>query len=78
MRQVSRAESRASLDRPTGWNLTISSTFSAEPLEEILSFWMSELGVPSQMQFAPYDWVWEHLGLDQIPGRSFMELAPAS
>lgn len=35
--------------------LTISAAFTAEPLERILQFWSTELGIPIPVEFAPYN-----------------------
>src|SRR5258708_3797610 len=39
----------------------ITSTFTAEPLEAPLAFWMKELGIPAEFAFAPYNQVFQQL-----------------
>ncbi len=46
---------------PQPSQLTISATFTAEPLAEILGFWLSELGLGYGVQFAPYNQVFQQL-----------------
>jgi len=41
--------------------IVIAATFTAEPLEELLHFWKSELELPAQVQFAPYNQVFQQL-----------------
>lgn len=41
--------------------LAVSATFTAEPLEPVLSFWMRELGILAQIRFAPYGQVMQQL-----------------
>ena len=36
-------------------------TFTVEPLEDVLSFWMEKLEVPTQLRFAPYNQVFQQL-----------------
>ena len=36
-------------------------TFTAEPLERPLNFWMAELNLPASVKFAPYDQVFQQL-----------------
>lgn len=42
-------------------NLAISATFTAEPIEPMLAFWMHELGLHGMIQFAPYNQVFQQL-----------------
>ncbi len=42
-------------------NLVVSATFTAEPIEPVISFWMQELGMPAQIRFAPYGQVMQQL-----------------
>jgi FkbH-like protein len=39
----------------------IAATFTAEPLEEPLKFWMGELAIPAVVKFAPYHQVFQQL-----------------
>jgi len=41
--------------------LAVAATFTAEPVEEVLAFWMRQLGLPSRVRFAPYDQVFQQL-----------------
>jgi FkbH-like protein len=41
--------------------IAISATFTAEPIEPVLAFWMRELGLPSELHFAPYHQVFQEL-----------------
>jgi amino acid adenylation domain-containing protein/FkbH-like protein len=41
--------------------LAVAATFTAEPLEEPLAWWMSELDVPARVRFAPYNQVFQEL-----------------
>ncbi|MBV8884483.1 MAG: hypothetical protein JO235_10875, partial [Chroococcidiopsidaceae cyanobacterium CP_BM_RX_35] len=42
-------------------NIAISATFTAEPIEESLAIWMQELNIPSAIQFAPYNQIFQQL-----------------
>ena len=52
------------LDRP-GFRIVVAATFTAEPVQNILEFWMSELNLPASVEFAPYDQVLQQL-LDPV------------
>jgi FkbH-like protein len=41
--------------------VAISSTFTAEPIEAALAFWINELDVPATIEFAPYNQVFQQL-----------------
>jgi amino acid adenylation domain-containing protein/FkbH-like protein len=41
--------------------IAVSATFTAEPLGEVLDFWMRELDVPARVAFAPYGQVFQQL-----------------
>src|SRR5215469_10615198 len=41
--------------------IAIASTFTAEPVETALAFWMKELGIPAKVEFAPYNQVIQQL-----------------
>lgn len=51
--------------RPAGLDrnipIAISATFTAEPIEGSLAFWGEELGTPFDLQFAPYNQVFQQL-----------------
>src|SRR5262249_42931712 len=46
------------------WKVTIASTFVAEPVKDVLEFWLGELDLSWQIEFAPYGQVMQSL-LDQ-------------
>ncbi len=52
------------LDR-SAFRVVVTATFTAEPVQNILEFWMSELGLPTSVEFAPYDQVLQQL-LDPV------------
>jgi FkbH-like protein len=41
--------------------VAIAATFTAEPVEESLSFWLQELDIPCKIEFAPYNQVFQQL-----------------
>jgi FkbH-like protein len=41
--------------------MAITGTFALEPLEEPLQFWVKKLGLPIQLEFAPYNQVFQQL-----------------
>jgi len=41
--------------------IAVAATFTAEPLEDILAFWMNELDVPHRILFAPYNQPFQQL-----------------
>ena len=45
-------------DRQT---IAVAATFTAEPLEESLKYWMRELEIPARVEFAPYNQVFQQL-----------------
>jgi FkbH-like protein len=45
----------------TKQKLAITATFTAEPIEDALNYWMTELGFPFQIEFAPYNQVFQQL-----------------
>ena len=42
-------------------HIVVSATFTAEPVQDILDFWMRELNLPAAVEFAPYDQVFQQL-----------------
>jgi amino acid adenylation domain-containing protein/FkbH-like protein/non-ribosomal peptide synthase protein (TIGR01720 family)/FkbM family methyltransferase len=42
-------------------NITVTATFTSEPLEDSLSYWLEEIGVPYSIEFAPYHQVFQEL-----------------
>jgi FkbH-like protein len=43
------------------FTLGVAASFTAEPIEEALGFWMRELGIACQIRFAPYNQVFQQL-----------------
>jgi FkbH-like protein len=43
------------------YRLVVTSTFTAEPIEDALSYWMDELGIRGTIEFAPYNQVFQQL-----------------
>jgi amino acid adenylation domain-containing protein/FkbH-like protein len=41
--------------------IALAGTFTTEPVEEPLRFWLDELGIPSRIKFAPYNQVFQQL-----------------
>src|ERR1700691_5752057 len=41
--------------------IALTATFTAEPLQEPLSFWMNELDIPCIVKFGPYNQVFQQL-----------------
>jgi FkbH-like protein len=41
--------------------IVVAATFTAEPVQDILEFWMGELNLPAAVEFAPYDQVFQQL-----------------
>ncbi len=41
--------------------IAIAATFTAEPVAASINFWMHELGIPSKIEFAPYNQVFQQL-----------------
>ena len=41
--------------------IVVSATFTAEPLEDSLAFWMRELDIPARVELAPYNQVFQQL-----------------
>jgi amino acid adenylation domain-containing protein/FkbH-like protein len=54
-------EMTAGLTRPQPQTIAVCGTFTAEPLEEPLRFWLDELEIPGRIKFAPYDQVFQQL-----------------
>ena len=55
-------DSRPAIDsgRPVR-RLIVAATFTAEPLEDALNFWMRELDFPASVEFAPYNQVFQQM-----------------
>jgi len=52
---------KAALRREQKHSIAVASTFTAEPLQAPLAFWMKELGIASEFEFAPYNQVFQQL-----------------
>ncbi len=52
---------RAARAREQKQTIAIAATFTAEPLEDSLKFWMDQLDLPSNIEFAPYNQVFQQL-----------------
>jgi len=52
-----------STDHPTDStsSICITATFTAEPVEDALVYWLKEMGLPFQVRFAPYNQVFQQL-----------------
>ncbi|HEX5884434.1 MAG TPA: condensation domain-containing protein, partial [Pyrinomonadaceae bacterium] len=55
------AKARAARARERKQTIAVAATFTAEPLEDGLRFWMKELGRPAEIRFAPYHQVFQQL-----------------
>ncbi len=55
------AQANRSGERFRKQKIAITSTFTAQPVEESLRFWMNELEVPCEVQFAPFNQVFQQL-----------------
>lgn len=56
-----RAQADAARRRSAKESITITSTFTAEPLEATLKYWLKELELPAAAIFAPYQQVFQQL-----------------
>jgi hypothetical protein len=41
--------------------IAVTATFTAEPVEEAVNFWMNELDIPCKVKFSPYNQVFQQL-----------------
>ncbi|EEF60978.1 amino acid adenylation domain protein [Pedosphaera parvula Ellin514] len=55
------AQIKAAKARQNRQTICIAATFTAEPLEEGLKYWMKELGIPAAVEFAGYNQVFQEL-----------------
>jgi amino acid adenylation domain-containing protein/FkbH-like protein len=55
------SRARAARQRDAKSTMVITATFTAEPIEESLAFWMEELGIQCEIKFAPYNQVFQQL-----------------
>ncbi len=56
-----KAQAKAVKDREDRQTIAVAATFTAEPVEESLEYWMHELGIPGRVEFAPYNQVFQQL-----------------
>jgi hypothetical protein len=54
-------------------SVEVISVFTAEPLEESLSFWMEKLRIPARIRFAPYNQVFQKL-MDPVATRGAVRI----
>ncbi|MEK6283639.1 MAG: amino acid adenylation domain-containing protein [Acidobacteriota bacterium] len=55
------ARAKQSRSRNQKQTIAIAATFTAEPVEDSLDFWMQELGIPTHCAFAPFNQVFQQL-----------------
>jgi amino acid adenylation domain-containing protein/FkbH-like protein len=55
------ARAEAARRRERNQLLAVSATFTADPLADSLAFWMKELDIPSRIEMAPYNQVFQQL-----------------
>ncbi|HEY0605190.1 MAG TPA: HAD-IIIC family phosphatase, partial [Herpetosiphonaceae bacterium] len=46
---------------PTAQNIVVTATFTAEPIADVLDFWLDTLGIAANIEFAPYQQVFQQL-----------------
>ncbi len=56
-----KAQAQAARARDRELTLAVAATFTAEPLESGLAYWMRTLGIPAKVAFAPYNQVFQEL-----------------
>jgi amino acid adenylation domain-containing protein/FkbH-like protein len=61
MPQLLLQQARTARERNRKLKLAIAATFTAEPIAETLEFWAQQLGIPLQVEFAPYNQVFQQL-----------------
>jgi FkbH-like protein len=59
--QPLKEQAKAARVREQKQTIAIAATFTAEPIEKVLAFWMRELDIPSSIEFAPYNQVFQQL-----------------
>lgn len=59
--QPLKEQARAAKAREQKRTIAITATFTAEPIEKALAFWMRELDIPASIEFAPYNQVFQQL-----------------
>lgn len=55
------SQAAAARKRETKKAIAVAGTFTVEPIEESLRYWMQQLAVPVQVRFAPYNQVFQQL-----------------
>ncbi|HEV7517348.1 MAG TPA: HAD-IIIC family phosphatase, partial [Thermoanaerobaculia bacterium] len=55
------AQARAAAERDRWRTIAIAATFTAEPIQEPLEFWMRELDLPARVRFAPFGQIFQEL-----------------
>ncbi|MDB6124520.1 MAG: hypothetical protein JWQ71_3513 [Pedosphaera sp.] len=55
------AQAKAAKSRQDGHTIAVAATFTAEPVEEALKYWMNELEMSGKIEFAPYNQVFQQL-----------------
>jgi amino acid adenylation domain-containing protein/HAD superfamily phosphatase (TIGR01681 family) len=55
------ALAKAGKARSNRYTIAVAATFTAEPVEESLKYWMKELEMPGTIEFAPYNQVFQQL-----------------
>jgi FkbH-like protein len=48
-------------DQNKSFTIALAATFTAEPVEPSINFWIEELGLPAKLQFAPYNQIFQQL-----------------
>ncbi len=46
---------------PARWRVAVAATFTAEPLQSTLDYWLQEIGLPADVEFAPLNQVFQEL-----------------
>ena len=41
--------------------ICVAANFTIEPIEQVLTYWLDQLGIPADLQFAPYNQVFQQL-----------------
>jgi FkbH-like protein len=55
------AQSKSAAERHGKEKIAVAATFTAEPIEESLRYWLNELGIRGTVEFAPYNQVFQQL-----------------
>ncbi len=55
------AQAKLARQREQKQTIAIAATFTAEPVEEALAFWLKQRQLPAQVEFAPYNQVFQQL-----------------